>query len=472
MTDIRLYYSGQWRDGANQSAIRNKFDFSDDGTLAMASTAQLDEALAGLVRARERQPLKPFERRRILLAAADFIEANTDEAVHAVMDDAGYVMQDAQTEVSRTLETMRASAEEAVRLAGDVVPMEGSSRGMDRQAYTRFFPVGIVCAITPFNSPLGTLMHKVAPAIAAGNVLAIKPATYTPRTAEFAVRALLESGLPDSDIALLYGSGREVGTALVDSPIPDCFAFTGSTAVGLDIRRRAGLRPVQLELGSIAHTLVCADADVGRAAQLIRSAGFRKAGQVCTSVQNIFVEEPVFDEFVTAMMAAAASLRAGDYRDASTDVGPVISQFDAERIESWIDEAASAGAEIAVGGRRSGAVIEPTLVVRPPENSAIFSREIFGPVATARPFSDFSEAIRAVNSGPYGLAAGVFTNDLRKVLEAADSIDVGSLHVNQTSSNRIDTMPYGGWKESGSGTEGPHYAIREMSRSKLITFGA
>jgi succinate-semialdehyde dehydrogenase/glutarate-semialdehyde dehydrogenase len=312
--------------------------------------------------------------------------------------------------------------------------------------------------------------HKVGPALAAGNGVVLKPAPETPLTAALLVQLLLDAGLPEGLIALLPG-GADVGQALLEHPVPAFYAFTGSTRVGEHIARTVGIRRTQLELGSLASTIVCADAALDTAAGLCVNAAFRKAGQVCTSVQRLYVQREVVEEFGRLIADRLVDRPVGDPRRPGTFVGPVISPASAERIESWVTEAVEQGAELVRGGTRKGSVITPTILGNVSRTMTVMTNEIFGPVVVLRPFDALEEAIAEANDTPFGLAAGIFTADLDHALMAARELRVGTVHINETSSSRVDLMPFGGVKASGTGMEGPRYAIEEMTEETLVTVG-
>jgi acyl-CoA reductase-like NAD-dependent aldehyde dehydrogenase len=316
---------------------------------------------------------------------------------------------------------------------------------------------------------LNTPVHKVAPALAAGNTVVFKPASYTPFSAAALVEILLEAGLPPEHIALLHGSGRTVGNNLLDDPRIGFYTFTGSTEVGHQLRARVGVRPTQLELGGLSSTIVCADADPEVVVERCVPAAFRKAGQVCTSVQRIYLHESIREEVTERLAKTVSQARYGDPRVPGTLTGPLISQQESDRVNAWIEEAVRNGATALTGARQEGPVVAPTVLTDVSADSRVMCREVFGPVVSLRPFTDLDQAIDEVNDTPYGLAAGVFTNDLRLALRAAERLRMGTVHINQTSSSRIDLMPYGGVKESGFGREGPKYAAREMTEERLIT---
>jgi succinate-semialdehyde dehydrogenase/glutarate-semialdehyde dehydrogenase len=367
------------------------------------------------------------------------------------------------------VETLRLSGEEARRLAGEVIPLEGAPQQAGRLAFTLRVPLGVVVAITPFNAPLNTPAHKIAPAFAAGNAVILKPSSSTPFTAALLVQALVDAGMPPGFLSLLQGSSALAGRLLEDQRIR-FYAFTGSTEVGRRIQQAAGLRRTQMELGSIACTIVCADADLEHALPRIVNAGYRKAGQVCTSVQLLLVQHARVDEVSRRLAAMVRALAYGDPTQPDTVVGPVISEAEARRIESWIAEAVSRGATCLAGGGRQGAVVAPTLLAGIDDSMTVACTEIFGPVVCILPFDTLDEAIARVNATPFGLAAGIFTNDLQAAFEAARRLEVGGVHVNETSSSRVDLMPYGGTKDSGFGREGPRYAILEMTEERIVTF--
>jgi acyl-CoA reductase-like NAD-dependent aldehyde dehydrogenase len=469
--EIRPFIAGDWRDGATESTIRDKYT-DQPVTCVQEPDARLTEtALRALADAQARSTWDAYSRFSVLARASELLAERHDDFIQMIMTDTGFTRADAAREVDRAVQTLLLCGEEAKRLAGDMVPMQGAPGAGGRLAFTVFRPLGVVCAITPFNSPLNTVAHKVGPALAAGNAVALKPASQTPVTAAGLVRLLLDAGLPPALISLLPGRGATVGQWLLDSPVPACYAFTGSNAVGENVRRAAGLRRAQLELGSISSTIICADADLDRCVPLCANAAFRKAGQVCTSVQRLYVHQAVAAEVQARLAAHLQDKKAGDPAARDTFIGPLISPADAVRVEEWICGAADGGATVVSGGVRSGNVVAPTVLARVCTDMEVMRSEIFGPVVMIRPFTDLHEAIAEVNDTPYGLAAGIFTGSLADALSAAQELRMGSVHINETSSSRVDLMPYTGVKASGTGREGPHYAIREMSEECLITIG-
>lgn len=472
MSKARLFYGGAWVDGVSTVELTDKYSSDPVAEVHEASLEQVTEALESVASGQAEHPLAPYERFRILAVASRLLEERREEFVSTVILDTGFTVADAEREVDRTVQTLLLSGEEAKRIHGEVVPWDAApGASQDRYAFTVRRPLGVVCAITPFNSPLNTVAHKLAPALAAGNSVIVKPATYTPLSTGLLVQALLDAGLPEDLIAVVHGSGSTVGQWLLESPVPSFYAFTGSTEVGAHIHRTVGLRKTQLEMGSLSSTIVCNDANVERAVPLCINAAFRKAGQVCTSVQRLYVQQGVILDVVDAMREALGSRAGGDPRDRETFVGPVISAQDATRIESWITGATDRGASVVVGGGRIDQVIQPTVLTDVSLDMDVLNKEIFGPVVSIRPFTDLDEAVAEINDTPFGLSAGIFTADLDKALTATKTLHMGSVHVNETSSNRVDLMPYGGVKNSGMGVEGPRYAIEEMTEQRLITLG-
>lgn len=471
MIEIRPFISGAYEDGDAIASVENKYTGARAALVHTAGRTQVNRAVQAVAQAQESASLAPYRRYEILTAAAQLLAERRQAFIDTIMLDTGFPAADAGKEVERAQQTLLISGEEAKRIKGEMVPIDATPGGSRRLAFTLRRPVGVVCAITPFNSPLNTVLHKVAPALAAGNGVVLKPSLYTPVTADLMLRLLLDAGVPRKLISVLHGEGSEVGQWLLESTVPGFYAFTGSTAVGLQIRKTIGVRRAQLELGSLSSTIVCADADIERAAALCVNAAFRKAGQVCTSVQRLYVHQSVVADFAAAMTAELAPRQAGDPSDPKTFVGPVISNGDAERIEAWVDAAVADGASVAYGGGRSGRVVNPVVLADVTPTMKVMATEVFGPVVSLRPFTDLNEAIAEVNDTPYGLSAGVFTSDITNALVAADRLRFGTVHINETSSARVDLLPFGGVKASGEGREGPAYAVAEMTEERLVTIG-
>lgn len=471
MRDIRPFVAGSWVDGVSQVPAEDKFTGTQTANVGVVDRELLSHATRSVANAQMRSRLTPHELWRLLVDTADLIQSRRDTFIDAIISDTGFPTSDAEREVERAQDTLILSGEEAKRLVGRVVPIRSAPGGPDRIGFTVRKPVGVVAAITPFNSPLNTVLHKVAPALAAGNGVVLKPSLYTCLTADLMLKALLDAGLPSNLISVVYGSGETVGQWLLEDEVPGFYAFTGSTAVGLQIRGTIGVRRAQLELGSLASTIVCRTANLERAAALCANAGFRKAGQVCTSVQRIYAHSSVVDEFIDLLKIQLGERPVGDPRDSRTSIGPVISEKDAERVDSWVHEAVNEGANLVYGGGRENRVVRPSVLTNVTSDMKVFNTEVFGPVASICPFVALDEAIADVNDTPYGLASGIFTDNIGEALAAADALRVGTVHINETSSARVDLMPFGGVKASGEGKEGPAYAVAEMTEERLITIG-
>ena len=464
-----LFLDGAWVDGSESSPVYDKFTGREIGQVARATREQVDRAVHAARRSFERERLDGQRRYQILHDTASLVEERRQEFIERIVAEAGFPAADADNEVSRTIQTLLLSAEEGKRLSGEMVPIENAPGNAHRLAFTIRVPRGVVCGITSFNSPLNMVAHKLAPALAAGNTVIIKPPQATPFSAVLLFELLLQAGLPPRHAALVQGPGAEIGRWLVENQDIRFFSFTGSTVVGRLLQRSVGLRPITLELGSISATVVCDDADLERAAPRCVAAGFRRAGQVCTSLQRLFVQDTVVDRFTPLLIEAAGRMKVGDPRDAATMVGPMISEAEARRAEEWIAEAVGQGARVVHGGRRNGALFEPTILVGSERHMKVMCEEVFAPVLSVIPFHALEEAVDEVNSVPFGLAAGVFTRDINRAMFAARALHVGIVHINEPSSSRVDLIPFAGVKDSGLGREGPKYAMQEMTEERLIT---
>ena len=467
--ETRLYFEGQWQDGASRFALFDKFSGDQIADVAEADEDQVARAVAHATAAFRARPISPHARAEVLRRAAEMLRAEAADFAATYRAETGFTARDAAMEVARTVETLTVSAEEARRFeAGDMVPISGAPGPEGRLAFVLRVPIGPVAAITPFNAPLNTVAHKLAPAMAAGNPVILKPSSHTPLCSAKLVDLMLRAGWPEDMIALLQGSAT-VGKHLLAAPDIAFYTFTGSTGVGRAVQAAAGLRRTQLELGSIAFTILAADADLDRALPAIRDAAFRKAGQVCTSVQIVLAARSVTGAVIDGLADLTRATPFGDPSVEGTITGPMIARPAAEAAEARITAATGAGARLIVGGGRDGSVVAPTLLADVPPEAEVVCEEMFAPVMTVIPFDTLEEAIARVNATPYGLATGVFTARIDAALQAARGLDVGCVHIGNTSSARVDLMPYGGVKESGFGREGPAYAMREMSEERLIT---
>lgn len=464
-----ILVDGEWIAGRGDVlAVVDKFRLEPGAHVTTADKAQVTHAVACAHAAFRGGAPGPFERGAILERAAMLVQARLDEFVRIMQMEAGFTVSDASGEVRRCAETLRLSAEEARRLAGEVVPLAGAPQQSGRFGFTLRVPLGVIVAITPFNSPLNTVTHKIAPAFAAGNATILKPSSATPLTAGKLVEVLVEAGMPRGFLSLIHGSAQVAGWLLEDERVR-FFAFTGSTEVGRKIQQAAGLRRTQMELGSIAFTILCDDARLDVALPKVVNAGYRKAGQVCTSIQMLLVHRSIVEDVQSRLTGMVKALPFGDPYDPITVVGPIISEQEAIRIDSWIEEAVSRGARRLAGGDRKGAVVPPTLLASVDDSMKVGCREVFGPVVCITPFDSLDDAIARVNATPFGLACGIFTNRLDDAFAAGRRLEVGGVHINETSSSRVDLMPYGGSKDSGFGREGPRYAVHEMTEERIVT---
>jgi acyl-CoA reductase-like NAD-dependent aldehyde dehydrogenase len=465
-----LLIGGDWRpgDGDHLLEVHNPQSGQLLATVRESTAKEVDAAISEAASTFERHELNPHQRSQILHRAADLIAERAEDFARSVVAEAGKPIKDARAEVARAVLTFRLCAEEAVRISGEVVPVEATPGSENRRAFTIAQPAGVVCAITPFNGPVNQLSHKVPTAIAAGCTVVVKPAEVTPLSAIMLVQTMRDAGLPAGHVTMVQGRGQTVGQQLLEDPRFAVYSFTGSTAVGQHIRRTVGLRKTLLELGNNSANIVHADADLELAATALARSLSVYAGQVCISAQRILVHDDIFDIFAQILSERVRSLVVGDPSDEATDVGPMISLEAAERAESWIQEAVEDGATLLCGGDRTGQVLTPALLAKPSPRSTLLCREAFAPVATLIPYRTLGEAIRLANSTEYGLQTGVFTSSLDVAMAAAKRLEVGGVIVNDASSYRVDSMPYGGVKQSGSGREGVRYAIEEMTDPRLV----
>ena len=469
-SSVASHVAGAWLMGGGATTnLQDKFSREPIGCVNHVSDDEVVAAAQASSRAVVEWKATPYERGLVLRSASDIVLSQREQLQDVMAAEAGFTAADANGEIERCVQTLRLCAEEATRLGGEVVPMEGAPGQAGRVGFTMRAPVGVVCAITPFNSPLNTVAHKVAPALAAGNAVILKPSQYTPVTANILTQALLDAGLPPAQLSVLHGDAH-VAQRILARPEVAFVAFTGSKSAGRAIQGQIGLRRSQMELGSIAYTIVDESADIERAVPRIVAAAYRKAGQVCTSIQTLLVHRRRLDEVTQRLQVQVAALKYGDPRQRDCQVGPLISEESARRVAEWVESAIGSGAMKLVGAPRQGSVVPPTLLCGTNSDMQVRCQEVFGPVMSIVGFDGFDEALDVVNSTPYGLATGVFTDTLAHAWQAAKVLAVGAVHVNEASSSRADLMPFGGMKESGFGREGPRYAIREMTVERLITF--
>jgi acyl-CoA reductase-like NAD-dependent aldehyde dehydrogenase len=408
------------------------------------------------------------ERATILRKAYERLLERKEEFAKAISSESGKPIKEARMEVDRAALTLLFSSEEAHRLHGEVVPMDASPGGRGHMAMTVREPVGVIAAITPFNFPLNLAMHKIGPALAGGNTVVHKPASTTPISAIMMADLFTECGLPKGALNVITGPGGSIGEHLCFHKDVAMITFTGSPEVGLRLRNLAGMKRVTLELGNNSAVIVEADANLEEASARCVAGSFAHSGQVCISVQRIFVHETVRSEFMDRMVELTEKLKVGHPHDPGTDISSLITEKEAERVESWIDEAVQHGARLLTGGVRKRATMEPAVLADVPANVQISCKEAFGPVVGINGYKDLEEAVARVNESDYGLQAGIYTRDIQKAFTAARKVHVGGFMINEIPQYRVDQMPYGGVKLSGTGREGPKYAIEEMTEPKLI----
>ena len=441
------------------------------GHAAVATAAEVRAALDAAVEAAPAARALPAHARAAALErVADGLAARSEELVRLLAAEAGKPLSNARLEVERARFVFRTAAEEAKRIGGEVIPTDLTPAGEGRLAMVRRFPLAPIAAITPFNFPVLLAAHKVAPGMACGATLVLKPPPQDPLSTLLLGEILAESGYPPGALSVLPCSVEDAAP-LLDDPRVRMVSFTGSARAGWAIRARAATKKVTLELGGNAGVVVEPDADLEFAVRRCAAGGFVYAGQSCISVQRILVHASRYDEFAERMTAAVAALRAGDPLDEATDVGPMIDAAAAERAESWVREAVAGGARLAVGGGREGALLEPTLLLDTRREMRVECEEVFAPVVTLRPYDDFEAALAMIDDSPYGLQAGVFTHDLRRVMRAWEALDVGGVVINDIPGFRVDHLPYGGVKASGAGREGVRWAIDDMTEPRLLILG-
>lgn len=466
---MKMLIAGKWLDKSDRIEVRNPFDDTLIDTVPRADAADVERALAGAVEgAKIMRAMSGYERAKILRKAADLMGQRTDKLGRLISTEEGKILAEGVFEVSRARETIELSAEEARRLSGEVLPLDGAPGGAGKLGFTLRVPCGVVVAITPFNFPLNLVCHKIGPALAAGNAVILKPASDTPLSALVMVEILLEAGLPPLAISCVTGSGSAVGDALCRDPRVRKISFTGSRDVGEHICRVAGLKKVTMELGSNSPIIVMPDADLQKVAEATIATGYSNAGQVCISTQRVIALPGVYDELIGVLAPKVQAITLGNPLDEKTKMGPMVRRADAERVESWVNEAVAGGAKLVAGGRRQGAFYEATLLADVDPGMRISCQELFGPAVAVTRAGSVDEAIRLANDSPYGLAAGIFTENISWAIQFARQVDSGSLHINWGPQWRADLMPYGGLKESGFGKEGPKYAVAEMSEFKTV----
>ena len=468
---MRMYIGGQWVDRDDKISVVNPYDSQVIDTVPRGTAADVAAAIASAVRgAAAMRKLTGYDRFLILRKAADLIEQRTDEFGRTITLEEGKTIFEGRAEAGRAVQTISTSGEEAKRIHGETVPLDGAPGYGGQLAFTMRVPCGIVAAISPFNFPLNLVAHKVGPALAAGNSVIIKPASDTPLSALKLTEVLLEAGIPEEAVQCVTGSGGEIGDTLVADERVRKVTFTGSKEIGQRICKTAGLKKVTMELGSNSPLIVMPDADMEKVVAATVTTGFSNAGQVCISAQRIITSNKVYDDYLDALTAGVEAISTGNPMDEGVKMGPMVRAGDAERVNAWIKEAAASGARVLTGGEYEGTMHQATVVADVKPEMRVSCEELFGPAVAVTPFDTIDEAIAMANDSEYGLSAGIFTQDIDWAMQFAKDVHSGNLMINAGPQYRADLMPYGGLKDSGMGKEGPRYAIEEMTELKLVVY--
>lgn len=466
---IPMLIGGAWRQPSRCDEVHDPYRGEVTALAPRSSLADLDDALTAATAAKAQMAAMPgYERAALLRRVGALIVERAEDVAEVMARETGKAIKDAKAEIVRSQDTLMLSAEEAVRIEGEHVPLDASAMGAGKICFMLRFPVGVVAGITPFNAPFNLTCHKVAPALAAGNAIVLKAPPQAPGVVHALAQMFVDAGTPAGALNVLYGN--EVGPALVRDPRVDFVTFTGSSRVGAEIKAASGLRRVALELGGNGTTIVCEDADIAAAAPVCARNAMRLSGQSCISVQTVYVHRSLYDRFVALVTSEVKKLKVGDPLDPATDVGTLIDAEAAKRVESWVAEAVDGGARVLTGGKRSGAQMEPTVLVDVKPTMKVMCEEVFGPVIGILPFDDFDAVCRDISASRYGLQCGVVTRSTDVAIGAIRAIRAGGIIINGSSTWRTDQLAYGGVKDSGIGREGPKYAMRDMTEERLVLF--
>lgn len=465
------YVNGEWKTSNHVVELYSPYSKEIIAHIPQATREEVEQAIEFAYEARaDMEKLTSFERAAILEEIANLFIQNRREAAEIISLEAAKPIKFALAEIDRTIETYKFAAEEAKRLTGEMIPMDAAKNGANRFGYTIEQPLGVIGAITPFNFPQNLVAHKVGPAIAAGNTIVLKPASQTPLSALFLAKLIDQTSLPKGAFNVVTGSGKTVGDALVENNKVKMITFTGSPAVGIGIRDKAGLKRVALELGSNAGLIIDRGLDLTQIIPKCVTGAFSNQGQVCISLQRIYVMEEVFDEFIEQFVAATTKLVIGNPCDENTDLSAMIHSSEQERALSWVQEAVEQGAELVTGGSIENGIFLPTILTNVAPDLKVSCQEVFAPIVIVNRISSIDEGINAINDSNFGLQAGIFTNDIQTAFKASKQLEVGGVIINDVPTYRVDHMPYGGVKESGTGKEGLKYAIHEMTETKLVVW--
>jgi acyl-CoA reductase-like NAD-dependent aldehyde dehydrogenase len=464
VAERKLLVAGEWIETGEWIEVRSPYSGDVVGRIPKASAAETRKAIDAAEAAMQ-EPLPAHKRAEILVRVAGALGRRHDEVARQISDEAGKPMKAARVEAARAMSTYTFAAVEARKLTGEMIPMDAAQAGEGKLGFTLRRPIGVVGAISPFNFPLNLVAHKLAPALAAGCAVVLKPASATPLSALLLAELEDEAGLPPGWLNVVAGPSGEIGDVLVEDERVKAITFTGSSGVGWGIKERAPKKKVSLELGNATPVIVAADADVDAAATAMAAHAFSFAGQSCISVQRVYVERPLYDAFLERFLPRVEALKVGDPADEETDVGPVIDEEARDRILEWIRESSG---EVLAGGNLDGELIRPTVIANPARTDNVSCEEVFGPVCTVTAVDSLAEAISLANGTRYGLQAGIFTSSIANALTAAQELEFGGVTVNEAPTFRTDQMPYGGVKDSGNTREGPRYAVREMTEERLV----
>ena len=466
---MKMYVAGQWVDSPKMLEVKAPYSGEVVDCVPDATSQQLEQALAAAEKgAVAMAQLTGYERSQIMLRAADLVQASVEDFARTITLEEGKPLGESRVEAGRMPDLMRLSAYEGAQIRGETLPLDSQAGVRGKFGFTVRVPCGVIVAISPFNYPLLLVLHKVAPALAAGNAVILKPASYTPLIALKLTEVFLKAGLPENGLQCITGSGSRIGPALCGDPRVRKITFTGSAEVGEQLAKAAGAKKLSLELGSNCPVVVLKDADMDAVAAATVVGGYVNAGQVCLSVQRVLVQRSSYGDFLDALKPKVEAIKMGDPLDEETKLSALISEGDAERVGAWVDQAVKEGARLVTGGQRDGAKFAPTIVADVAPKMRVSCDELFGPAVAVTPVESIDEAIRVANDSSFGLGAGVFTRDINNAMRFAREVHTGTVQVNWTSLWRADLIPYGGFGQSGFGREGPRYAIEEMTEIKTV----
>ena len=468
---MKMLIAGEWIEGKMTINVENPYDQSVIDTVPRGTAADMKRAIASAVEgARIAKAMPVHQRMEILYKTGRIINENAEEFAKIIATEGSKTIKEARKEVFRCVNTITISAEESRRILGETLPFDSVAGAENKTGYYYRMPIGVIAAITPFNDPLNLVAHKLGPAIAGGNSVVLKPATVTPLSALKLAEALMDSGLPAHVLNVVTGYASEIADILVTDPQVRMITFTGGTEAGLEIMKKCGLKKIGMELGSNSPVIVMGDCDLEWAAESCVSGAFWAVGQNCIGVQRIYIERSIYDTFLEKFVDLTNKMKTGHQLDEDTDMGPMITLGEAERVEKWINEAVKKGAKVQTGGHRKGTLVEPTILTDVPEDATINCEEVFGPAVILKPVDSLDEAIALSNSVNFGLHGAIFTKDINQAFKAAHELDVGGVMINDSTDYRLDQMPFGGVKMSGLGREGIKFTLMEMTEPKVVCF--